>query len=132
MPKYPHMLPKDIDIWDRFLKQYGAMWERYEYDIHVGGSVDVQPHWSNETIRMAKTLAAKRIDAIGYRSDQICIFEVKPEAGVTAVGQLVLYKMLYEKDYKPILPVVCRLVCENCLPDEREAIIALGFVVIMV
>jgi hypothetical protein len=40
-----------------------------------------------------------RIDAIGYRADEIWILEVKPDAGASAVGQLLTYKTLYLDEY---------------------------------
>jgi hypothetical protein len=131
-PKYPHMLPADVEIWDRYLIDHITDYVRYDYDVHVGGSVEGLESWGAETIAMAHALAAKRIDVVGYRPGEICIFEVKPEAGVTAVGQLVMYEQLYQEDFHPEELVTCCLVCENVTPDERRVIERLGFKVLVV
>jgi hypothetical protein len=115
---YPHMLPNDIAVWERFLDKHGNEFKGFEYDVHVGGIVERDPGWSEVTFVMASELYAKRIDAVGYKSDSITIIEVKPEAGVGSVGQLVTYMDLYKRDFRSKLKILGLLVCENILPDE--------------
>jgi len=130
--KYPHMLPADVEIWERFLDRHGTEFSGFDYDVHVGGSVERLDSWSDEYYRGFCTLAAKRIDAVGYKPGEVWLFEVKPEAGVTAVGQLVTYRDLYLAERGPVGVVVCCLVCENILPDELGVMDRLGFKVFVV
>lgn len=125
--KYPHMAPADEAIWDRWLLKHGGEYELFEYDVHVGGVVERQAGWSEETYKMASTLAAKRIDVVAHKGKDVWIIEVKPEGRVTAVGQLVTYNNLYRREMNPPGLVTCMLVCENILQDEQEVLNDLGF-----
>ena len=126
------MLPADVKLWDRFLDRYGHEYSGFRYDVHVGGEIEKESHWTGKVVSMASWLASKRIDAVGFKPGETVIFEVKPEAGVTAVGQLITYRMLYLEKYPPIGVVSCALVCENILPDERRVLEAQGFMVYVV
>jgi len=99
MPEvYPHMLPYDTLLWRRFLKEWGDYFERFEYDLHVGRGVTIKEPMPQEIMRAATILTQKRIDAVGYFRDETWIFEVKPDAGLSALGQLLGYKALWIRD----------------------------------
>lgn len=125
--KYPHMLPADVALWERFLERYGHEFAGFDYDLHVGGRIQRQSEWTEETFSMASALTAKRIDAVGYKLGETWIIEVKPEGGVTSVGQLVTYQILYISKFAPIVPLVCALVCSNILEDELAVMEHMGF-----
>jgi len=97
--RYKHMLPRDKRIWDRFLEQHGSYFERFDYDIHVGEGVGTLWGVSVMTQRIATSLTQKRIDAVGYRSGEVWLFEIKPKAGLSAIGQVSAYEILYNKDF---------------------------------
>jgi hypothetical protein len=126
LAKYPHMLPADVDIWERFLDKYAQEYDGFDYDIHVGGVVERLARWSVEEHAVYSSLAAKRIDAVGHQGKRIVLFEVKPQGGVTAVGQLFAYRELYIKDFMPAETPAVALVCSNVLPDEVYVLNQLG------
>lgn len=126
------MLPRDVAVWDRWLDKHGYEYNGFRYDVHVGGEIEVAPGWSEKTKHMASWLAAKRIDAVGYKPGEVWILEVKPEAGVTAIGQLLTYKMLFIEKYRPIGRLECALVCGNATIDERRVLEAHGFKIFVV
>ena len=119
MAKYPHMLPNELRIWDRFIQVMGDRWERFEYDVHVGEGVDPGPGYPEKWRKLAIMLTQKRIDAVGYAEDGIWIFEVKPDAGLSALGQLLGYKVLFERDRKPSEPIHLAVVTNRVFPDEK-------------
>jgi hypothetical protein len=121
------MLPADVAVWERFLKLYPHMFDSFDYDVHVGGDVERKEEWSDETFKMWSAISSKRIDVVGYKEGEVWIIEVKPEAGLTALGQLVGYKQLYIRDFKPVVKVECALVCFNMAPEERELLETQGF-----
>jgi len=119
-PKYPHMGPMESWIWDRFLTTTKLKFKKLEYDVRVGpGYV---PNWVKDPkiAEMAKALTQLRIDVVGETEDAIWIFEVKPRAGRSALGQLISYAYWYEREYKPKKPlklaVVCKEVDHNLIP----------------
>lgn len=97
--RYKHMLPGDRRIWDRFLEQHGDYFNRFEYDIHVGEGIGEIVGVDAMTQKIATVLSQKRIDAVGYRGGEVWLFEIKPHAGLSAIGQILSYETLYEKDF---------------------------------
>ena len=92
MTKYPHMSPMEEEIWDRFLKVHGDYFTRFEYDIHIGESPPPPPGLAEPYLSAMKVLSLLRIDVVGYRKNEVWIFEVKPTAGLSTIGQLIAYK----------------------------------------
>lgn len=125
--KYPHMLPADVGLWERFLDKYGSRFSNFRYDVHVGGHLERSEWMGDETWAMAQVLAAKRIDAVGYRPREVWIIEVKPESGCGAIGQLVVYSMLFPRSGYVGKRLVRALVCENITPDDRFVMEGLGY-----
>ena len=117
--RYPHMLAEDVALWNKFLDEWPEQFEGVEYDVHVGGEVERLRWWSDQVQRMGEWLAAKRIDVVGYRPGEIWIVEVKPYAGVAAIGQVLCYLELYRKDRRPPEKLVGCIVTDKVTPDLR-------------
>jgi len=113
------MMPGDVPLWQRFLTQHGEYFDSFDYDRHVGQGVDIDPAWPEEIVRAALALTQKRIDAVGYKGPEVWLFEVKPDAGLSALGQLLSYKALWERD--PVNPKVTYLaiITDRLNPDEQ-------------
>lgn len=125
--RYPHMLPADVRLWERWLDKHGDFFTSVQYDVHVGGDVERLPHWSDKFTTEASWLAAKRIDVVGYKPGEIWLIEVKPEAGTAAIGQLVSYLILYRLKFAPAADLICALVTNYLVPDEKVILETLGF-----
>lgn len=115
--KYPHLLPREVEIWERFLSRYGREFTGFTYDVRVGEGVEVRPYWGDEIARMAKLLTMKRIDVVGYKPGEVWIIEVKPHGGLSALGQLIAYETLYRIKFNPTQTIRKALVCETVDPD---------------
>lgn len=118
-PPYPHMLPIEVELWGRFLLGHGGEWVRFEYDLHVGEGIPVSPEWPENIKAMAYAVTAKRIDAVGFRPGEVTIFEVKPDAGLAAIGQLISYRELYVRQFAPPERIGLAVVTDNITPDEE-------------
>jgi len=97
--KYPHMMPNDILIWERFLTQFPVRFDGFDYDIRVGKGripAETEPQWK---IDLALALTRFRIDAIGWNDGKPTIIEVKPYAGLSALGQLLGYLYFWNKEH---------------------------------
>lgn len=99
--KYPHMFPEDIAIWERFLKVYKDDFLGFDYDVKVGSVPDFPDGLDNSIYKAGNILWKKRIDAVGYKKDGIYIIEVKPNAGMSALGQIITYRQLYIEEFNP-------------------------------
>jgi len=63
------------------------------------------------TIKSFRSLTQLRIDVVGETDREVWIFEVKPRAGRSALGQLEAYYWWYLKQYRPTKPVRLACVC---------------------
>ena len=117
---YPHMFPLDIAIWERFLSAYPDLYNGFDYDVKVGSGTEAAEGTPENYVRMQQILSKYRIDAVGYRSQGIDIIEVKPEAGTVAIGQIVAYVSLYQRDLSPTLPLRGVIVTDRELPDMKH------------
>ena len=104
MPKrvqYPHMYGAEALIWTEFEYEHGKEYDRFEYDVHVGKLWPELEEMPEPWRKGAEALYLKRIDAIGFQPRKITIFEVKPHAGLGALGQIIGYLSLYEEQFEP-------------------------------
>ena len=130
LAKYPHMAPADVEVWEQYLKFHRAEWDSFDYDVRVGKGVDPGPAFPANIRRDAMMLTQKRIDVVGYRGEETWIIEVKPRAGLGAVGQLVGYKTLYEQEHGQGSVTGLLLVCQVADDDVKEAARAAGIQVV--
>jgi len=119
---YPHLLPDDVPVWQRFLAKYADNYTRIEYDVRVGVGQQPPPDLPPNIQKMAIDLSQKRIDAVGWTPEAIHIIEITRLAGIKAVGQLTVYPILYARTYTVALPLIPVLVCEQLLPDIRPVL----------
>jgi len=97
-----HMLPDDVAIWERFLAHYEDEFEEYRYDVLVGPRVDLSEVELEEPLReLAERLLAIRIDVVARRGHEHWLVEVKPEAGLSALGQILAYEFYYQRLLSP-------------------------------
>jgi len=98
--KYPHLLPRERLLWERFLLEHGGEFQWFDYDIRVGEGVPGPIDETDPFQRMRKALTQKRIDVVGLGpAGVLWLFEVKPHLGVTAMGSLVTYETLYRRTF---------------------------------
>ena len=108
--RYPHLMVSDVAIWERYLERYAKEWDGFRYDVRVGEGLilpDGQPGYIKA---MALALTEKRIDVVGEKGQEVWIIEVKPNAMLSAVGQVLSYQVLFEDRFpqspKPELMIV--------------------------
>lgn len=111
--KYPHMFPRDIAVWERFLDQYGELYSGFYYDVMCGKHAELPADYDVKYAMDAYLLSKLRIDAVGVRDESYDLIEVKPRANAGAVGQLLNYKDHFEKEYWPDKPVRTLLVASE-------------------
>src|SRR5260221_5121322 len=98
---FSHMTPGDVPLFASFvLTPEGRTYGAWAFDVHIGSGVQTPGLSSNPTLfDIGAYLTKLRIDAVGWRNDQPTIFEVKPLARLSAVGQLVVYCEYYARDF---------------------------------
>jgi len=119
MAKYPHLMPNEVPIWEKFLSIWGDQFTDYKYDVHVGKGADPGPEVEEQWRRLAIMLTQKRIDVVAKRDGIVYLFEVKPDAGLGALGQLKAYRVLYREHFKYRGPLRLAVVTTRLNDDER-------------
>lgn len=117
--KFKHMLPHEVPIWEAFVERYGAPGSKVIYDLHLGEGAPINSEWPEWMTRMVKALSRHRADVVIERRDEVVIIEVKPIAGMAAVGQLLGYEALWLKEHGTDRPVRLMCVCEQAEADMQ-------------
>ena len=117
------MLKSDSEIWDRFLRKYPNHFDMVDYDVHVGKGITPDPAWEPNISAMATSLSQRRIDVLGIKGLLWYIVEVKKDPGVSAVGQLIGYRVLYKLQY-PARPTPRLLLLSDQVDDDLAIILA--------
>lgn len=114
---YPHMKPRDVAIWERFIDRYPDAYETCQYDFGLGDIPPFMEQTSSPQGQAMRELYRLKIDVLGFKGDTIDLIEVKPEAGTSSIGQVVGYVELYKRDMKPTKPVRAVIVTDTLKPN---------------
>lgn len=114
---YPHMATKDKAIWERFIDQYPDAYKQCQYDFHVGDAPPFNTLHDDGTDLNQDMLYRLRIDVVAGSPLGIDLIEIKPDAGVSAIGQVDNYKTLYLRDEEPTTQVGMILLTDHERPN---------------
>ncbi len=131
MPSYPHFLAADIDVWSRYLSDPIVPIKEVWYDVHVGQSIVLPVGSSDMDRRISSGVSRKRIDVVAHVGGGFWIIEVKPVAGLTAIGQIIIYTRLFVREFPVAGEVFPVIIADEVDPDVRSEIDSLGVVVIV-
>ena len=90
---YPHMSPEDTTLWNRFIETHPHFADFAYYDVPVGSLPhNIQSAQRPITERYVKQTYLKRIDALTQQDKLLHLIELKPYAGMIALGQVIMYR----------------------------------------
>jgi len=130
--KFAHLLPIDVEVWLRFLNNFGAHYDLFEYDIRVGLGRDPGADYEKNIRQMALDLSLRRIDCVAHNPTSITVIEVTHSAGFKALGQITGYPILYALTFPPLLPIKPLLVCGEIQSDIKPVIESLNIPYVVV
>ena len=97
---YPHMCPGDVPLFSSFvLSPAGQAFDRWEFDTHLGTGTDPGDAFDPVMRKVAILLTQLRVDAIGWKGLDPTIFEVKPDARLSAFGQTLAYCWFWRQQF---------------------------------
>lgn len=114
---YPHMKPRDIEIWERFIAVFPEKYIECQYDVSVGDIPQFMKERSSREGQAMQELYRLKIDVVAYHQNGIDIIELKPSAGASTIGQVVGYVELYKKEYKPSVAIQPVIVTDELKPN---------------
>ncbi|MDP2325579.1 MAG: hypothetical protein Q8N51_16340 [Gammaproteobacteria bacterium] len=120
MTAYPHMMPADVPVWERWLAKHASEDNLFDYDILVGSNIDTPEDMPEPYGGMAIALSKKRIDVVITSDSGITVAEVKQLAGWTAIGQMFGYPLLFIDEFQPDIPVSGLLIAESLTKDTQR------------
>lgn len=129
---YPHMKPRDVAIWERFLTAFPDAYDECEYDVLVGSPPPFDPTVNDITGGEISDLYKKKIDVVAYKKGETDIIEIKPNAGAAALGQVLGYVALYKRDIKPSASPRAIVLTDMPQPDMDMLSKSMGVTVITV
>lgn len=115
--KYAHMLPEDHATWTAFLESEQNILDEVWYDVHVGAPMDIPKDSPNYMKAVVEGVSRKRIDVVGRKGYRLFIIEVKPFANMTAIGQVVTYAKLFNKEFTIFPTAAAMIVATRCDRD---------------
>ncbi len=118
--KYPHMKPADISVWQRFIEKHPDFFERVDYDFCVGEGAEFLPTDEATPDGRENRLYRRKIDVVGYKENAIYIIEVKPDADMKALGQVLTLATLYTEQEKPTEKIILAVIAEKLGSDMLE------------
>lgn len=119
--RFPRLTTDEAILWRQFIILHGKEFDRFDYDLPVGKGVDPGESVSEYLRKDYIDLTRKRIDAVGYKNNTATLFEVKPRAATTALGQLLTYANLFVQTY-PGVPIVGSAVVTSLINDDERQV----------
>jgi len=103
-------------VWDAFVAEFGSRYERIGENVPVWMEHPEKPTAVTASKRCLVSPPSYRIDAIAGDSKCVELIEVKEIGNMTAIGQLLTYRMLYNRCYWGYERLAMRLVCLRAPP----------------
>lgn len=119
LPKYPHMKPADVAIWERFINKNPGAYDQVYYDVAVGSAPDFDTVVGETPQSDDVKLYLKKIDVVGIKDGNVDIIELKPDAGASALGQVKAYVALYKRDIAESPEPRAVLLTDRIKPDMQ-------------
>ena len=101
LAKYPHLKPEDIKTWERFIDSHPHHYDTVDYDVGLSRVEEAAAKAAELDIKGDERLYQYKVDVCGYGPGITHIIELKGKATPQAIGQVLAYKMLYDRDLAP-------------------------------
>lgn len=126
------MAPRDRTLWARALIERPDIraLEPFIYNLRVGTGIELPPTATQQERDIAWIETTKRIDVVGRANGQSTIIEVKPRAGASAIGQLIVYAALYNQDFPELRTGRRMIITDELAPNTREIFVQNGIEII--
>lgn len=129
---YPHMMPEDVAVWERFIEARPDAFDSCEYDYPVGKVPDFIANDSQTDQASMERLYKKKIDVVAKADGTTYIIELKPVCTMSTIGQVGGYLHLYQRDVAKSPNTKAQVICASAADDVVEYADAQGVEIIIV
>ena len=113
-------------VWDEFVWQFGQNYDRIGENVPVWLDPPEVGGILKPSNRVLIHPPSYRVDAIAGKDGIVELIEVKETGNMTAIGQLLTYRMLFNRTYWGYEDLRMRLVCRRAPPPISFACEKLG------
>jgi len=103
-------------VWDAFVLEFGSRYDRIGENVPVWMEYPENRDAVVPSKRRLVSPPSYRIDAIAGNRDNVELIEVKEVGNMTAIGQLLTYRILFNRCYWGYAGLTMRLVCMRAPP----------------
>ncbi len=107
----PQFSSEDLPLWAAYKDELESKYDKIEYSVRLHGQ-KLPPGEDPTYAAMWEKITARRVDTVGHTADRIDIIEFRPFAGPSAIGQLQMYRTLYEMEIAPTKPIKLILITD--------------------
>lgn len=119
---FPAMIPAEIDVWRAWLRLHQGEYDRFDYNARVGPGFDPGEAVPDYIRQMSIKNTKKRIDAVAWQGSAPLIVEVKVRAGLSSIGQLLGYRVHWQRE-NPHAPPPKMLLVANRLAEGVQDVL---------
>mgnify|MGYP001588063428 FL=1 len=129
---YPHLAAKEVVIWDRFVRANPQFAEMADYDVTCGQKDKVPLGTPEHTKEDWDYLRSWKIDAVAIKDGVHYVIEVRPRAGLGAIGEILSKAIMFQEEHAEIAEVEPVLITDEERPNMRALCAEhdIGFVVV--
>lgn len=117
LDSYPGMKPNDVAIWERYISEHPNAFDWCEYNVAVGDGAEFDTLVNDETGGDCGRLYKWKIDVVAGKGEDVFVIEIKPNAGISALGQALYYTILYEEEIERLGFANAMLLTDRIRPD---------------
>jgi len=128
---YKGLRPRDIVIWESFIKRFPDAFDFVWYDTVLGDPTRPGDDEAAMKAGGAYQVMQWRIDVIGSKGDFLYIVEIKPDALAGALGQVLAYKALLINEGRISPDVRCMVLTDSLSPITEKAAGLLGVTILV-
>jgi len=121
---FPALLPAEIAVWRAWLRLHQAEYDRFDYNARVGPGFDPGGGVPDYIRTMSIANTKKRIDAVAWQGSAPTIVEVKDRAGMSAIGQILGYRVHWQKEHPQAPPPKMLLVANRLADGVSDVLLA--------
>ncbi len=131
LANYPGLRPRDIVIWEQFIRQFPDQYDAVCYDVIIGDPTRPGDDERSMKAGGAYQVLQWRVDIIAKVADRYTIIEVKPDALGGAIGQVLTYKALLVDEGRIQPNASCLVLTDSMSPITERAARLLGVTILV-
>ena len=125
-PYLPGQQPGEQAILKAWLLDSGHAWQRFAFNVRLGTGVLLAGDHPEFARTFVRKTTQKRIDCVAFSAHGASLFEVKIQANLGGLGQILGYRHLWERDF-PTWPVESAgIICHLIAPDTAAVYVRHG------